>query len=108
MGGYLGRVLQQTAHVELHIADVLNAFRRQLARVSSTVPAQEPDLRQLLQVFFSRLERKPQLVQLVAGIVENSQDQLPLDSRVHDAVHAVLPSFHYLSSKLRQLQNAVE
>jgi len=105
---YLGRVLQQRAHVELHTADILNAFRRQLARVSSTVPAKEPDLCHLLYVFFSRLERKPLLVHLVGGIIANRPDQPSLDPRVHHAVHAVLPSFHYLSSKLRRVQNVEE
>mmetsp|Transcript_77445 Transcript_77445/g.219159 ORF Transcript_77445/g.219159 Transcript_77445/m.219159 type:complete len:1236 (-) Transcript_77445:280-3987(-) len=61
-----GRLLQQMAHAEVPTPDVIEAAMRLLRRTSDEVPADDAELKKVLQALFQRLEFEPQLVRLVA------------------------------------------
>jgi len=72
---FMGRMLQQMARTDIPTPDVLTAVRRLLGHTTDEVPAEDSDLKRVLQALFTRLEFEPQLVALVASLIGSSHDQ---------------------------------
>jgi len=107
----MGRLLQQMAYSDVPIPDVIGAAHRLLGRVDDGIPAEDAELRRVLQALFGRLEYDPQLVQLVAGLTGNSvlgEKAIDTHPRVRKVVGDLLPSFRNLRAKFLQKEAGEE
>jgi len=103
---FLGRLAQQTVQCELPTPDVLTAIRRLLDRVTDDLPAEDIEIRKVLQTLFQRFEYEPQLYKFVSELITECDDHTvdAAQSRVHQrvvtTVQDLLPTFRNLHKKV--------
>jgi len=103
---FLGRLSQQTMQCELPTPDVLTATQRLLDRVTDDLPAEDIEIRKVLQTLFHRFEYEPQLYKFVSEMIaERGEDAADVaQSRVHQrvvtTVQDLLPTFRNLHKKV--------
>jgi len=103
---FLGRLAQQTVQCELPTPDVLTTTQRLLDRVTDDLPAEDIEIRKVLQTLFHRFEYEPQLYKFVSELIaEPAEDAAGVaQSRVHrrvvTTVQDLLPNFRNLHKKV--------
>lgn len=103
---FLGRLAQQTVQCELPTPDVLTATQRLLDRVTDDLPAEDIEIRKVLQTLFHRFEYEPQLYKFVSDLIaergEGGADvsQGSVHQRVVTTVQDLLPTFRNLHKKV--------
>jgi len=108
---FMRRLAQQTVQCELPTPDVLTAVQRLLDRVTDDLPAEDIEIRKVLQTLFHRFEYEPQLYKFVSDLITEREDDAVDDtqSRVHKRVvtmvQDLLPTFRNLHKKVMPEQH---